>query len=415
MSFSPRGPDPEERERERNALWEARIKELPVLPDPRPRALTPDSSFSSKSVSASYHAPRPLYQESCFWFRVPPNIRRDILRLAFGDARIHIELEYNHPHIASPGSSSLHCGIVVGPGVYANEEPRVLDKTKPATWRWWSSKCHRWSPGETQGLGPMTRTGALGPWVDYCHDGSYSRICEAWKQLEGPLACHIGVMGWLLSCRQNYMETIDVLYSTNTLILDGSHMISRLPQLLLPRRLEAVTSLEVNWPFKTNCNLSQSYDELDKDHLNSIFDLLSPSQFPALRQLYIWFSQDEDAYLNYSGLEVYHDIVIQHLDSFAQCMNHLKECAFALPDFFYQTIHSEATEVCIKMGNGTKGYIHERSYRQVWRDINGKMTVVKLPYVDSYPQPPYHLPREDDKVAGYWILEARAIWHLITF
>lgn len=60
-----------------------------------------------------------------------------------------------------------------------------------------------------------------------------------------------------------YMETIDVLYSTNTLILQGSRMIDRLPQMFLPQRLATVTSLEVIWPFKTNYTPHKEYDDLD--------------------------------------------------------------------------------------------------------------------------------------------------------
>ncbi|KAF5672223.1 hypothetical protein FCIRC_8476 [Fusarium circinatum] len=427
MSFSPRDPDAEEKERERNERWEARVEELTLLPNPRPRALTPDLYLLSSSITstASAPGPRPRYQETCFWFRVPPNVRRDILRLAFGDTRIHINLEYNHPHIAHPESSNLHCGIVVGPGEYPGEETRVLDETKPATWRWWSSRCHRSYPDEIKGQGPMTRGGALGPWVDCCRNGGDSSICEAWKEQEGPLACHVGVMGWLLSCRQkcvakfifysaerlmaltdigSYMETIDILYSTNTLILQGSRMINRLPQMLLPQRLATVTSLEVIWPFKTKCTPHKEYDDLDQDHLRSVLDLLLPSQFPALRRLYIWFNDGQECFLGISGLGTYKEIILRKLDSFIQRMTHLTECAFALPDYFFRTLHHEATET-LENSDGIRSYYNRRSYQQVWRDFNGNMAAVVLPYVDSYPRPPYQVV-QDEQVAGYWILEA---------
>ena len=31
------------------------------------------------------------------------------------------------------------------------------------------------------------------------------------------------------------------------------------------------------------------------------------------------------------------------------------------------------------------------------------MTVVQLPYIDSYPKPPYHLLQDGNQVDGYWI------------
>ncbi|QGI68334.1 hypothetical protein CEK26_012296 [Fusarium fujikuroi] len=408
MSLSPRYPGAEEEERERNERWEARVKELTLLPDPRPRALTPDPNLlsSSNNSTASVSGPRPRYQETCLWFRVPPNIRSDILRLAFGDTRIHINMEYNRPHIAHPESSSLHCGIVVGPGEYPGEEMRVLDKTKPATWRWWSSRCHRSYPDETKNQGPMTRGGAPGPWVDNCRNGGNSSVCEAWKEQEGSSACHVGVMGWLLSCRQNYMETIDVLYSTNTLILQGSRMINRLSQMLLPQRLATVTSLEVIWPFKTNFTPDQDYDDLDQGHLRSVLDMLLPSQFPALRRLYVEFHDGQECFLGTSGLEVYEEIILRQLDSFAQRMTHLTECAFALPDYFFRRLHYEAREEAVECSDGIRSYYSRRSYQQVWRDFNGSMAAVVLPYVDSYPKPPFQVLQEDEQAAGYWILEA---------
>ncbi|KAF4435915.1 hypothetical protein FACUT_6834 [Fusarium acutatum] len=261
----PRYPDAEEKEHERNERWEARVKELTLLPDPRPRALTPDSNplSSSNTSTASASGPRP-----------------------------------------------------------------------------------------------------------------------------------------------SYMETIDILYSTNTLILQGSRMINRLPQMLLPQRLATVTSLEVIWPFKTNYTPDQEYDDLDQDHLRSVLDLLLPSQFPALRRLYVQFHDGQECFLGISGLEVYEEIILRQLDSFAQRMTHLTECAFALPDYFFRMLHHEATEGTLECSDGSRAYYSRRSYQQVWRDFNGSMASVVLPYVDSYPKPPYQVVQEDEQAAGYWILEA---------
>ncbi|PGH14003.1 hypothetical protein AJ79_03272 [Helicocarpus griseus UAMH5409] len=55
----------------------------------------------------------------------------------------------------------------------------------------------------------------------------------------------IGVMGWLLSCRLAYAEAVDVLYSTNTLRIRGMGSLSRLPNYLPPGILERITSLEL--------------------------------------------------------------------------------------------------------------------------------------------------------------------------
>jgi hypothetical protein len=157
MSFSPRSPCAEEQQEKDDAVWEERIQQLVKLPDPRPRALTPDATCSQSPVA--------LFQESCTWFKVPPNIRRDILRLAFGDARLHLQLVY---------------------GQLGGDRRDSPDESQPQAWRWWSSRCHRLSHDDTPQQRAMTNGGLPGPWDDECCDE------------EEP----IGVVGWLLSCRQ---------------------------------------------------------------------------------------------------------------------------------------------------------------------------------------------------------------------
>jgi hypothetical protein len=195
-----------------------------------------------------------------------------------------------------------------------------------------------------------------------------------------------------------------VLYSTNTLILNSSHMITHLPQLILPQRLKTITSLEITWPLETKFTPDQSYDNLNQDHLESILCLLSSEWLVSLRHLYVFLDEDE-AWLGRSGLDAYSDIIFDHLDSFARRMTHLNECAFAIPDYLFESIHCGATTVEVEEQGGVSMYSHNNSYQQVWRDIHGNMTAVQLPYVDSYPKAPYNLPQGDDQVPGYWVLE----------
>ncbi|KAF5235529.1 hypothetical protein FANTH_11680 [Fusarium anthophilum] len=325
MSLSPREPDAEEIERKWTAIWESRVKELPLLPDPRPRALTPDPFESSDT--ASKQAPRPFYQESASWFKVPPNIRRDILRLAFGDARLHMCMEYGYPDVPREAESTYHCNIVVGPGENSKEEFRLVNKSQSTSWHWWGSRCHRYFPISTREMGPMTRKGSKGPWEDYCRDG-------------------------------------------------GNH-----------RRLKSITSLEITWPFDTKFTPEQSYDNLDQDHIESVLGLLSSDWFTSLRRLYVFFDEGE-AWLALSGSEAYSKVIFDHMDAFARRMTHLSEL-----------------EVEEEGQGGIKMYELNKSYQQVWRDIHGNVTAVQLPYVDSYPKAPYHLPQGDNQVPGYWILE----------
>lgn len=203
MTFDPGSPcSSDTRGRRWKEYSQAQLKKLPVLPNPRPRALTPDPFLGS----GANRAPIPRYQESCFWFKVPPNIRRDIIRLAFGDTRLHLFIDWDYLDVPRQPSQKLHCGIARGPlddeNMTKRRIKRLKDETQPEKWQWWGSRCHRIHPSDDGTLGPMTRGGSLGPWADYCRSGGSADICEAWRRQDGPSACHIGVMGWLLSCRQ---------------------------------------------------------------------------------------------------------------------------------------------------------------------------------------------------------------------
>ncbi|KAF5021618.1 hypothetical protein F66182_6318 [Fusarium sp. NRRL 66182] len=361
MSYSPRSPAAEAQEQACKAIWEERQQRLPRLPHPRPRALTPDSVPGSQ-------APRPFFQKS---------------------------------YAAREQSLDSHCGIVNQPSeTFPCTAKRLLDESQPEDWQWWSSVCHRLPPSLL--LGPMTNGGLAGPWADYCRQGK-AEYCRDWRTNGEASFCYIGIMGWLLSCRQNYAETIDILYSTNTLVMTGEHMLTNLPRLLVSQRLEQINSLEITWLLKSRfASAFTPHDDLDEDHLGMIFKVLSSSHFLALQHLYISFEESDQAWLSMQGMDEYLEVMLKHMDAFAQRMAHLYECAFALPDDFFEGIYCRAAfapEPC-----GTCG-IELKSYRQAWRSIEGEMTVVQLPYVDSYPRPPYHWGQGGTRVTGYWILE----------
>jgi hypothetical protein len=204
-----------------------------------------------------------------------------------------------------------------------------------------------------------------------------------------------------INIRHSYSETIDILYSTNVLILNGQAMLIHLPQLIPPKRLESVTSLEVRWYLKTRfTSWEDPHDTLDEDHLESIFSMLSSQYFPALRKLYITLKDSSQARLSVDAIEDYQEIILRHLDEFSQRMGHLAQFSCALPSIFFEFIYHEATE---KIRG--RSAIEYESYRQVWRGSDDEMTVLQLPYIDSYPDPPRHIFQDNTKSCGYWILE----------
>ncbi|KAH7130913.1 hypothetical protein EDB81DRAFT_129464 [Dactylonectria macrodidyma] len=393
---APVEPSPGEQDEKREAL----IRQLPRLPDPRPRALTPPGfrDADADTDSDSKEGPQALFQESSAYFRLPPNIRRDIIRLAFGSLRLHLDLSYTHPDAPYELIPARHCGIDNERSrEHRDGEKHNLDTNQPKAWRWWSSICHRLAP---DAVGPMTRRGLVGPWGDFCRLG-LAEHCLEWRDADAPSACHIGIMGWLLSCRQNYAESINLLYSTNTLTTRNEIMIMNLPQLLLPKQLAVISSLEISWPLKTRrVRNERTVTELDEDHLKIVLQLLS-SEFPALRRLYLSLEEPPETWFATHLERKYVRIVEKQLDRFIKRMPTLKERAFAIPEWFFDFVYGEVASE--SLGNGWSHLTD--SYRQVWRNIDGETSIIRIPFVNSYPHPPYHLTHAASQVPGYWILE----------
>jgi hypothetical protein len=118
------------------------------LPSQRPRPITPSDA-------------RPcLPQSGSPFFFLPPEIRNEILLCAFGQRTLHMDLRpYYNPALHRHGVK--------------REVVRKLPKVyaPPTNWKWQSSVCHHNAPW----------TPAQHPW--WCK-------------------CSVGIMGWLLSCRQ---------------------------------------------------------------------------------------------------------------------------------------------------------------------------------------------------------------------
>ncbi|KAM0288330.1 hypothetical protein ACHAQK_009724 [Fusarium lateritium] len=327
--------------------WKDYRQHIPFLPQHRPRALTPEGFRDGDTKDQD--RPVATFQNSP-WFKLPANVRQDILRLTFGDKRVHMCLGFNM-------SEEL------------NGEPGNESKT----WLWCGCICNR---KMVKSLGPMTRGGDnTGPWADRCfnHDqGSYFG--------GEPKPKNMGVMGWLQSCRQNYAETIDILYSTNTIVLSGDATIMHLEQLVERPRLEVVTSLEVK------CSLKE-----DSNVLKEVLSKLASQggQFPSLRRLYV----SVEVGLHQQQLLP----ALQLIDQFVDNRPNLDECAFALPMEWFR-------EVSGRLHDERNG--RQISYNQIWRILDdgegdaGKsdedkvaytgFDAIQLPYVDSYPKPPFH-------------------------
>lgn len=169
---------------------------MPFLSPQRLRVLTPSSSreFMIASTAAATAS-------SPFFLRLPAELRRDILIEAFGDRTIHIDLSFDHPMISMPeqdkrmlGEKIRHCGLNCESHKLL-KSPLKLDVSKPKAWQWFSCVCHRDPENIVRGNGHV-----LEPWEDECLAG-VAGWCQGWPG-KAPEKCFLGIMGWLLACRQ---------------------------------------------------------------------------------------------------------------------------------------------------------------------------------------------------------------------
>ncbi|KAF5638661.1 hypothetical protein F25303_7634 [Fusarium sp. NRRL 25303] len=324
---------------------------IPKLPSTRPRALTPPG-FSDENDEKSLQRPAAAFQQS-IWFKVPANLRRDILRLAFGDRRLHMHLAFDAARRTPEDPEDLE-GYELG-----DPDDPDAPGLRRKLWSWNGCICARKHDPE---LGPMTRGGLNpGPWIDRCCDPI---------NIPKPPPENIGIMGWLQSCRQNYAETIDVLYSTNIIIISGEATITELPSLIPHHHLTKITSLEIKAP-------------ITKDNvLEDVTSLILPARFPNLKRLYIS--------IEWCGAGIRDPDPDELIASFDTLARTTKECAFAIPMEWFSRISWG------QMRSATTG--RQITYSQFWRTL-GNAEGDK----DGYPKPPYHL---ESPGAGYWILEA---------
>ncbi|KAH6635873.1 hypothetical protein F5144DRAFT_627994 [Chaetomium tenue] len=237
---------------------------------------------------------------------LPLEIRQQILGHAFGNRTLHVDLTYDHPLIRkrtkfwdpsqykktiksalaphrAPSNAAVepaHCGF----GTHL-----IRDTWQPKQWQWFSCVCHRPAVREEEDDGPSTRQPRIEPHEDGCiphqsvdkklwRDRIQTAWCESTAHNPPPAdACFVGVMGWLLACRQAYHEGTDILYRTNTFHFASLPLLLDLPRLIPPAHLAAITSAELLWTFVDPRVLAdETMRQIWRDYIDS------PSSFPDL-------------------------------------------------------------------------------------------------------------------------------------
>ena len=190
------------------------MESMPTLPAERRRQLTPSSSREALRTSRPVQA-----MQMGALFRLPPELRRKILVEAFGGSVVHVDLVHGHPMIpldltAQSKRSEVVHGRVNVDWSHGMRKPRLrLDYWAPKRWIWRSSVCHRGLPTSPN------LSQAICPAQDQCRNGvTYWDTCSSWPG-KWPGKCCIGVLGWLLSCRQAYVPCFLRLFEAR----DGTH------------------------------------------------------------------------------------------------------------------------------------------------------------------------------------------------
>ncbi len=154
----------------------------PPLPSPRPRPITPSGSLPCRRQD-----------QSPFFSRLSPEIRQIIMLYAFGNCCMHMDLSLDYPLMERAeryfsGSKKAHA-----------EFNLQRDRSASQQWLWRSCVCHRnapWTPPQHI----WWRMGWFKPDIDRCMEGD-GFYCNSWAG-DWPNKCRVGVLGWLLSCRQ---------------------------------------------------------------------------------------------------------------------------------------------------------------------------------------------------------------------
>jgi hypothetical protein len=162
------------------------------LPRNRLRVITPSASRESLSASAISSTAK-----SPFFAKLPFEIRQKILKHAFGDKTICMSLDFDYP-VEGPiyrhrRHRCANCARRAIIRAITLKHIRKMIKGKKKRWFWYCTVCDRCSQSIKNTLRDESNCdGNSIPGVSWC--------CDTW--FIGASVLRIGVMGWLLSCRQ---------------------------------------------------------------------------------------------------------------------------------------------------------------------------------------------------------------------
>lgn len=375
---------------------------LPSLPKPRPRHLTP-TPCSSAATS-----------QSSLFRRIPPEIRRAILIAAFGQRTLHLDLKPEHPPRRRRIFSSRKADEE--PPRHANAQlfsPRLRDPGLWREWAWWGCVCHRCPPEwnfrlRPPGTAPLREE----PVNDRCR-------CDGGAPVSGcalypgtlPQKCFVGALSWLLTCRQAYIEGVDVLYATNRLHMAHAGIVTNLARFLVPSRLSVIREVELLWSLaidamRTDRLWTYDADEFSFNGVSDGFETLAhiPLVLPNLQYLHLSFTDGAHVWRprtpgrsvpERSEVARATERALTSIDAMVLQLPQLRQCRIALPTSMYST-----AKLSEKGEDITWNGADDPEPEAMWRTLK--------PTAASAPQG-----AERRHIEGYWIVLGQVDFQLL--
>jgi hypothetical protein len=198
-----------------------------------------------------------------------------------------------------------------------------------------------------------------------------------------------------------YTEGIHVLFAGNCISISSTTLLTHLPRLILPQRLEVVTSLDVF--VHANETVSNHRLKWDLDHLPPILDNIV-TYCRHLRRINI-------ALGGLFNLEFIDGDPLIHLDAFYRSMQ-LREMMVEFPERNMERYRRRGVQVMHR--HPSEPLEADDTHYCMWRCLDGEMPQAQQRHVGTYPSPPPKTRTIEDRrgnvpSSGYWVRGTEAI------
>ncbi|EAT78752.1 hypothetical protein SNOG_13728 [Parastagonospora nodorum SN15] len=299
--------------------------------------------------------PTSLVAPTCLFFQLPYDVRSIILFMAFGGRTFHVDIVHHE-----------------------------------GNWQWRGGVCIR----------NCTRHGTARPSMRYGWRGPWGCSCIQRIERTGTIsnAHSIGIMGFLLSCKQAYTEGIDILYSANCINIKTERLLLDLPKFIPHNRLASITSIEITIQAH-DVEQENGRVSLKLDHLEPVLDNIV-TYCRHLRGICLSFFLWQ-----HHGHDVLDGPALSLLDAFWESTQ-LRNMRVELPTRDYWAVETSD----LLLDHPREAPVKRFFGRSHWRSLDSEEPSVQDRSIERYPYPPLKLPvledgDESEESSGYWLSE----------